>query len=176
MSKLIYIPLSFLILSSIPVLTFEIPHYSNMDGFWTLATLAAASAVGSAFYFYKRYRDRLDGENLYTLTGSAVLFTFLVVFAYSSLINRKYATMSCETASYKVVDYEGRYTSGYQMKKTKKNIANQWLLTILKDGAPSTFVLTQNIFPNGEVTKEVQLEFCRGMLHTAYLQLPPNQK
>jgi len=147
-----------------------------MTGFWRLVAMDIFIAIGSAWYLNRRYRDKLDGENLYTLTGSALLFTFLVIFAYSSMLNRRYATLSCQSASYKVVDYEGRYTSGYGIQKTKKKLANQWLLTIIKDDAPVTFVLSNNIYPDGIVTKRVELEFCRGMLQTSYLHIPPNQK
>ena len=83
----------------------------------------------------------------------------------------EYTTKNCYSTSYKVVGYKGRYTSGLGVMEKEKIKANQWILSIVKDDEIETFVLDQDISTDNLVTKTMDLEFCKGLLGTEYLNL-----
>ena len=70
-----------------------------------------------------------------------------------------------------VVGYVGRYASGLGKIDKKKIKANQWILTIRKNDKNERFVLDVDISTENRVTKTLDLEFCKGLLGTEYLNL-----
>jgi len=170
-SKLIYLPISIIVIISIVVITFEVPHYSLMHGFLMLAGISIFMASIVAALLYRNSRNKYDGESLYILTASSLLFGFVIFFALFSFVNRKYATFHCESSSYTVVDYKARYSSGYGKLDKDKIVANQWILTVLKGNKEARYSLRKNVFRDNIVTSEVDLEFCKGMLGTSYLNV-----
>jgi hypothetical protein len=61
--------------------------------------------------------------------------------------------------------------SGYGKLEKGQIKANQWVLTILKENEKKTFVLDRDIANGTDVTKSIDLQFCRGLLGTEYLNI-----
>ncbi len=61
--------------------------------------------------------------------------------------------------------------SGYGKLEKGEIKANQWILTIVKDNEKKTFVLDKDIAEGKNVTKSIDLQFCKGLLGTEYLNL-----
>ena len=167
----VYLPISFLVILAILQIAFSVSTFNLMLNFTHLLFVALLLTIVTSVIVYLAYRKQLDGENLYLLTGSTVLFSFVVWFAFVSLIDKSYATKSCNFSSLEVVGYKGRLTSGYGKLKKEDLKANQWILTVLKEEERETFVLDQDIFDGENVTKRVDLQFCKGLLGTEYLTL-----
>ena len=113
----------------------------------------------------------MDFDNLYVLTGSTVLFSFVIWFAFIAFCNKQYTTKNCNITSYEVVGYKGRMASGYGKLEKGEIRANQWILTIMKGGEKKTFVIDKDISSGKRVTNTMDLQFCRGLLGTEYLNL-----
>jgi len=167
-NKYIYLPISFLVLICIGLLSMEIPYFSQMIGFLRLLLFAFIISIVFSSVIYRKYKSVFDGENMYTLIGLSWLCSFVVLLTSISIINRKYATFNCEVASYKVLDYEGRYTSGYGNTKKGKLEANQWILKLEIDNDIRQFVFEKDILTNGSVTRRMDFEFCKGIPGTSY--------
>ena len=167
----IYIPIALLVLLSIVLLAFEIPIYGLMLGFKVLLYIALFSAFLIGVIIYHKYKDNLDGENLIATIGISALMTFVIVLAFISILNRKYATIDCEVASFEVEAYKGRYASGYGNLKKGEIKANQWILKVLVDGKIEQFILEKDISRNKDVTTSISLEFCKGISGTKYLRI-----
>jgi len=168
-NKYIYLPISFLVLICIGLLSIEIPYFSQMIGFLVLLSLAFIVSIIFSMVIYRKYKTVFDGENMYTLIGLSWLCSFVVLLTFISIGNRKYATFNCEVASYKVVDYEGRYTSGYGNTKKGKLKANQWILKLEIDNEIKQFVFEKDILMNLSVTRRMDFKFCKGIPGTQYL-------
>ena len=167
----VYLPISFLVILAILQIAFSVSTFNLMLNFTHLLLVSLLLTAATGIIMYLKYKNTLDGENLYLLTGSTVLFSFVIWLAFISLIDKAYATKSCNFSSLEVVGYKGRLTSGYGKLKKEDLKANQWILTVLKDEEKETFVLDQDIFNGENVTKQVDLEFCKGLLGTEYLTL-----
>lgn len=113
----------------------------------------------------------MDFDNLYVLTGSTVLFSFVIWFALIAFSNKQYTTNNCNITSYEVVGYKGRMASGYGKLEKGEIKANQWILTINKEGKKKTFVLDKDISRGKRVTNRMDLQFCKGLLGTEYLNI-----
>ena len=122
----------------------------------------------SVFFYYKK---KLDFENLYTMNGITLISSFVLWFALILFCNGQYTTKNCNLSSYEVVGYKGRYTSGLGNLEKGEIKANQWILTIIKYDKKETFVLDVDISSNNKVTKTMELQFCKGLLGTEYLNL-----
>lgn len=168
---IIYLPFSFLVIISIAYLSLSVPSFSLTLNFTNLFYPAIALTIITTIWIYSKYKSKLDTENIYKLTASTVLFSFVIWFAFIVFCNRSYTTKKCEIASYKVVGYKGRMTSGYGKLKKGKIKANQWILTIVKNGKNETFVLNKDILSENPVTNRYELQFCKGLLNTEYLNI-----
>jgi hypothetical protein len=167
----VYLPFSLLIVWSIVHLSLSVPSFSMILHFPRFLYLSAVLAILTGLVVYYSYKNRFDFDNLYKLTGSTVLFSFVICLAAITFINMKYTTKNCNTSSYKLVGYKGRYTSGLGKLEKDKIKANQWILSILKNDKIETFVLDKDISTDNLVTKTMELEFCKGLLGTEYLNL-----
>lgn len=166
-----YLPFSLIVVLSILYISLSVPSFSLMLHFVRLLYLAFALAVVTTIMIYFKFRNQLDFDNLYLLTGSTALFSFVVWFAFIALFNKMYTTNNCSRTSYEVVSYKGRMASGYGKLEKGKIKANQWILTIRKAGEEKTFVLNVNISTDNRVTKTMDLEFCKGFLGTEFLNI-----
>ena len=167
----IYLPFSVLVVLSIVHLSLSVPAFSLTLHFPRFLYLSALLAIGTGVLVYYTFKNRFDFDNLYKLTASSVLFSFIIWLAAITFFNSHYATNYCETSSYKVVEYKGRYTSGLGKIDKKKVKANQWILSIVKDDKIERFVLNKDISRDNRVTIHLDLEFCKGLLGTEYLNL-----
>lgn len=170
-NKYVYIPISFLVLLSIVLVSLEIPNFGLMLGFKVLFFIAFISSLLVGVLMYLRYHKYLQGEYLIATIGASILMSFVVILAIISILNRKYATIDCEVASYKVVSYKGRYAAGYGNLKKGEIKANQWILKVSIDGLVEQFILEKDISRTKAVTTSVPLEFCKGIYGTKYLKI-----
>lgn len=170
-NKYIFLPVSFLILTSIVLLALEIPSFNLMVGSMSLFILALSVSLIITTLLFRKYHEGLDGQNRVSLIGNAILWSLIIVFPFVSIINRKYAADDCETASYKVVAYQGRYTAGYGNIEKDKIKANQWILKVLIDEEIEQFILEKDISLGNDVTRTMDLEFCNGIWGTKYLRI-----
>ena len=136
-----------------------------------LLYLSALLSILSGGIAYLTYKNVFDTDNLYKLTGSMVLFSFVIWLTIITIYNKKYTTNNCETASYELVGYKGRYTSGMGKLDKEEFKANQWILTIIKENRKETFVLNKDISHDNLVTKTMDLQFCKGILGIEYLNV-----
>ena len=167
----IYLPISFGVLASIVILSLEIPSFGLMTGFVTLLVLAISLSLSLAITMYFKYRSKFDSESMFTLIGTSLVCSFVFFLASISIFNRKYATNRCEVASYHIVAYQGRYTSGYGNVKKGKLKANQWILKAEINGQIEQFTLENDISNGKPVTRTMELEFCKGIYSTKYLRV-----
>jgi len=165
----IYITISFLVVLAVLAITFEVPHYSSMVGFSTLLWCSLVVTVCLVAVFAWLWFGKFRGEDLYVAAGSTLLFTFVVVFGLLSWSNRFLSHQRCDTASYQLLSYEARHSSGYGITESQALQPNHWLVTIIYEGEAKTFTIRQPI-EEGGVTNPIKLEFCKGLLGTAYLQ------
>ncbi|MFT4534932.1 MAG: amino acid transporter [Saprospiraceae bacterium] len=170
-NKSIYLPISFAVLASIVFLSLEIPSFGLMTGFVTLLTVAAFLSLLLSFIMYLCNRSKFDRESMYTFIGTSLLCSFIFFLATISIFNRMYATNSCEIASFHIVAYQGRYTSGYGNVKKDKLKANQWILKAEINGQIEQFTLEKDISNGKPVTRTMELEFCKGIYSTKYLRV-----
>ena len=170
-NKFIFLPISFLILLCIVLLALEVPHFGRMVGFSKLLLLSFVLAIFMALLIYGKYHKGLDGQYRIALIGNALLWSLVVVFALSSILNRKYATNHCKTSSYKIVAYQGRYAAGYGKIEKGKVRANQWIMKVIVDDEVEQFVLKKDISIGENVTRDMPLEFCSGIMGTKYLKI-----
>ena len=170
-NKLVYIPISFLALLSIVLLSLEFPNYGLLIGFVPLLITSIGLAGIFAGGIFIKYRSKMDGESIYALVGISMIFSFIFFLAVVSILNRKYATNNCDIASYNIVAFQGRYTSGYGNIEKGKIKANQWVLKVKIDGEIEQFVLEKDISIRNPVTRTMNLEFCQGIFGTKYLSL-----
>lgn len=168
---ILYLPISFLVVVSIIYISLSVPSFSLLLNFSRLLYLALILSVISGFLVYYKFKKDLDFDNLYVLTGSTVLFSFVIWFALIAFINRQYTTNNCNVASYTVVGYKGRMASGYGKLDKGEIRANQWILTIMKENEKRTFVLNRDISNGKRVTNTMDLQFCKGLLDTEYLNV-----
>lgn len=168
---IVYLPFSLVVVLSIVYISLSIPSYSLMLKFPRLLYLSGILAILGAVFTYTSFKNKYDAENVYKLTGSALLFSFVVVLAIVTIVNKKFTTKNCSTASYEIVGYKGRYTSGMGKLDKEGLIANQWILTIFKNDVMKSFVLNKDISQDNSVTKTMDLQFCKGILGTEYLNL-----
>jgi len=166
-----YIPFSISVLLSILYISLSVPSYSLLLHFLRLVYVAVPLAIITGILFYLKFKGKMDFDNLYVLVGSSVLFSFIVWFALLSFFNAQYATNNCNYSSYQVLGYKGRMASGYGKLKKEEIKANQWVLTILKDDVQKTFVLDRDITGGSDVTNTMELQFCKGLLGTEYLNI-----
>lgn len=166
-----YLPFSFLVVLSIVHISLSIPSFSMILNFTRFLWLSAFLALGTAVFIYFKLRNTFDFDNLYKLTGSTVLFSFMMWVALITFCNAHYTTKNCNSSSYELVSYKGRYTSGLGKVGKGKLKANQWILAIIKDGKQERFVLDKDISNGETVTKTMNLQFCKGLLGTEYLNL-----
>lgn len=136
-----------------------------------LLFLSVGLAVTTGALLYFVYRTKYDFDNLYLLVSLSTLCSFVLFLAIITFFNQKYATFHCNTASYSCVGYKGRYTSGLGAMNKDEIKANQWILTIIKDGSQERFVLDKDISTNNQVTKTMNLQFCKGILGTEILHI-----
>ena len=170
-NKYIYLPISFAVLVSIVMLSLEIPSFGLMTGFLTLLSIAASLSLLISVFLYLAYRSKLDAESLYSLMGTSLICSFIFFLATTSIFNRTYATKNCEIASYNIVAYKGRYTSGYGNLKKEELKANQWILKAEINGQIEQFTLEKDISNEKPVTRTMELEFCKGIYSTKYLRV-----
>ena len=170
-NKFIFLPISFLILLSIVLLALEVPSFGLLVGFKSLLLLSFAIAFVMSIMIYRRYNKDLDGQYRIALAGNSLLWSLVITFAFISIINRKYATNSCEISSYKVVAYQGRYTAGYGNIEKGKVKANQWIIKVLIEDEIEQFILEKDISYGKDVTRDTDLEFCKGIWGTKYLRI-----
>ncbi len=168
---IIYLPISFLVILCILYISLSVPSFNLLLHFFRLIYLAIPLSLITAIIVYFRFKDNLDFDNLYVMTGSTVLFSFVTWFALIAFCNREYATKNCNIASYEVIGYKGRMVSGYGKLEKGEIKANQWILTIMIEGEKKFFVLDQDIFDGNQVTNTMDLRFCKGLLGTEYLNL-----
>lgn len=168
---IVYLPLSFSVILAIVYISLNVPSFSLLLHFTRLLYVSIGLTILTGIYVYLKYKDQMDFENLYMLTGSTVLFSFVIWFALIALFNKNHATKHCEISSYELVSYKGRMASAYGKLEKDKIKANQWVLTILKEGKEKTFVLNKDISDGERVTKTMDLEFCKGLLGTEYLNI-----
>jgi len=142
-----------------------------MLGFKILLFISSVSAFIVGAFMYQKYKKVLQSEYLMATTGASFLISFVVVLAILSILNRKYATIECEVASYKVESYKGRYAAGYGNLKKGEIKANQWILKVIVDGQIEQFILEKDISRTKAVTTSVSLEFCKGIYGTKYLKI-----
>ncbi|MEM9548211.1 MAG: hypothetical protein AAGA77_19675 [Bacteroidota bacterium] len=166
-----YISISFVVILSIIYISLSVPSYSLLLHFMRLIYFALALTVITGIFFFTKFREKMDSDNLYVLVGSSILFSFVIWFAFISFLNAQYATKNCHFSSYEVIGYKGRMTSGYGKLEKGKIKANQWVLTIVKDDNKKTFVLDRDINEGRPVTNAMQLQFCKGLLGTEYLNI-----
>jgi len=167
----IYLPLSFLVILSIVYISLSVPSFSLILHFTRLLYPAGGLAILTALVIYFRFRQKMDGENLYMLTGSSLLFSFVMWFAFVAFCNWQSTTKNCEISSYEVISYKGRMASGYGKLEKGQIKANQWILTIRKAGEQKTFVIDKDISHGNRVTNSMDLQFCKGLLGTEYLNV-----
>lgn len=167
----IYLPLSFLVVVSLVHLSLSVPTFSLIIHFPRLLFFAAVLSILTGLTIYYSYKKQFDFDNLYKLTASSILFSFVVWLAVITYLNIHYTTKNCYTSSYQVVGYKGRYTSGLGRMEKDEIKANQWILTILKDDKIETFVLDKDISTDNRVTNEMDFQFCKGVLGTEFLNL-----
>lgn len=167
----IYLPISIIVVLSIVHLSLSVPSFSLIIHFPRFLYLSALLAILTGIVIYYSFKNKFDFDNLYKLTASSVLFSFIVLLAGITLINQVYTTKTCETSSYKVVGYKGRYTSGLGVMEKDKIKANQWIMSIVKNDEIETFVLDKDISKDNRVTIDLELQFCKGLLGTEFLNL-----
>lgn len=167
----IYLPVSLIVILSIVYISLSVPSFSLLLHFMRLIYLAIPLSLFTGLFFYFKYRNEMNFDNLYVLVGSSVLFSFVIYFAGITYINRQYTTKNCKISSYEVVSYRGRMASGYGKLEKGEIKANQWVLTILKDEKKKTFVLDKDITHGVGVTNEMYLMFCKGLMGTEYLNV-----
>ena len=168
---IVYIPVSFVVILSIIYISLSVPSYSLLLHFMRLVYVALPLTLLTGLIFFLKFRNKMDFDNLYVLVGSSVLFSFVIWFAFLSFLNAQYATKNCNFSSYQVVGYKGRMASGYGKLKKGKIEANQWVLTIVKDDDRKTFVLDRDVTEGKNVTNTMELQFCKGLLGTEYLNI-----
>ena len=89
---IVFIPLSFLVIFAIVYISISVPTFNLMLNFTHLLALSFLMTIGTGVFMYMRYKNQFDGENLYLLTGSSVLFSFVVWLALIAFIDQRYAT------------------------------------------------------------------------------------
>lgn len=169
-NKYIYLPISFLVLLSIVLLSLEVPSFGLMVGFVPLLITAISLSIILCIVIFLKTRSKFDGESMYTLIGTALVCSFIFFLAMVSIFNRKYAINNCESASYNIIAYQGRHTAGYGNIKKEKLKANQWVLKARMNGQVEHFTLETDIFKGKHVTRTMDLEFCKGIYNTKYLR------
>lgn len=167
----IYVPFSILFFSCIVYLSLSVPTFNLIIHFIRFIFLSAFLGILLAGLVYFLCKNRFDSENLFSLTVLSAPIGFIVILSLFIFINGYYTTNSCYSSSYEVVDYVGRYASGLGNIEKKKIEANQWILTIRKNDKNERFVLDIDISTEDRVTKTMDLEFCKGLLGTEYLNL-----
>ena len=167
----IYIPFSVLMVASIVHLSLSVPSFSLIIHFPRFLYISVLLAILTGVVVYYKFKNRFDFDNIYKLTGSTVLFSFVILLAGITYFNMQYTTKNCYSSSYELVGYIGRYTSGLGKMEKDKIKANQWILSIIKDDKIERFVLDKDISTDNRVTKTMELEFCKGLLGTEYLNL-----
>ena len=170
-NKYIYLPISFLVLLSIVLLSLEVPSFGLMVGFVPLLITAISLSILLSITIFLKTRSMFDGESMYTLIGTSLICSFIFFLAMVSIFNRKYATNNCESASYNIIAYQGRHTSGYGNIKKGKLKANQWILKVEMNGQIEHFNLEKDISKGKPVTRTMELEFCKGIYSTKYLRV-----
>lgn len=168
-SKLIYLPVSLLVLVAIGLITMEVPHYSIMIGFRTLIGTSLVTSLMLSGFVYWRWMGQLRGEDKYVAVGSTVLFSFVIVLGLFSNLNRWMAYQNCESKTVQLLHYEPRYSSAYGKLKGTKIEPNQFIITILDGAVSRTFTLRQAVSFD-DVTNTINLEFCKGVLGTRYIK------
>jgi len=168
---IIYLPLSFSVILAIVYISLNVPSFSLLLHFTRLLYVSFGLTILTGVFVYFKYKSQLDFDNLYMLTGSTVLFSFVIWFALIALLNKNHATNNCEISSYELVSYKGRMASAYGKLEKEEIKANQWILTILKEGEAKTFVLNKDISDGERVTKTMDLQFCKGLLGTEFLNI-----
>jgi hypothetical protein len=170
-NKYIYLPISFMVLISIVLLSLEVPSFGLMVGFMPLLITAISLSILLSTAIFLKSKSKFDGESMYTLIGTSLICSFVFFFAFISIINRKYATYNCKSASYYIVAYQGRHTSGYGNIKKEKLKANQWILKVKINDQIEHFTLEKDITNGKPVTRTMELEFCNGIYNTKYLRV-----
>lgn len=166
-----YLPFSLLVVLSIVHLSISIPSFSLILNFTRFLWLSAFLALATAVFIYFKFKNKYDFDNLYKLTGSTVLFSFILWLALITFCSARYTTKNCNSSSYELISYTGRYTSGFGKVGKEKLKANQWIMAIIKEGKQERFVLNKDISDGETVTKRMELQFCKGLLGTEYLNL-----
>lgn len=169
---IIYVPFSFLVIVSLVHISLSIPSFSLIIHFPRFLICSVILGLITGAIVYSVYRTRFDFDNLYKITASSVLFSFILWLAFITFFNGWYTTKTCVTSSYEVTGYVGRYTSGLGVTKKEELKENQWILSIIKEGKKERFVFDEDISTDNRVTKTMDLEFCKGLLGTEMLKLP----
>jgi len=168
---IVYVPLSFVVILSILYISMSVQSYSLLLNFMNMIYVSIPLTILTGLVVYLKFKNKMDFENLYVLVGSVVLFSFVAWFALISYCNTLHATKNCNITSYELVSYKGRMASGYGKLEKGEIKANQWVLTIIKNEKRKSFVLNRDITNGENVTNYVELEFCRGLLGTEYLNI-----